>query len=72
FTMYKRVDKKIHPVSTNFPMDCYVRRQIPEDPLETLNPLPHVPPEFTPTTKISDQRMKDLNINSANFLSTEE
>src|SRR6266540_156533 len=25
YTMYKRVDKKIHPVSTNFPEDCYVR-----------------------------------------------
>ena len=25
YTMYKRVDKKIRPVSTNFPEDCHVR-----------------------------------------------
>jgi hypothetical protein len=40
FTAYKRVGKKIHPVSTQFPIDCRVTRQIPEDPLLTL---PHLP-----------------------------
>jgi len=36
FTVYERVDKKIRPVSTSFPEDCYVRQCIPEDPLLTL------------------------------------
>jgi hypothetical protein len=40
FTAYKRVGKKIHPVSTQFPIDCRVTRQIPEDPLLTLSHLP--------------------------------
>ena len=53
YTMYKCVDKKIHPVSTNFPEGCHVRRSIPEDPLITLVPLPFNPPEFELTKKIS-------------------
>ena len=39
-TAYKQVGKKIHPVSTQFPIDCQVTCQIPEDPLFTLSPLP--------------------------------
>ena len=72
FTAYKRVDKKIHPVSTQFPEDCYVSRQIPEDPLLTLPQLPTHPPKFAPTQKITLERMAMLNINSDGFLSSEE
>jgi len=36
FTMYKCVDRKIHPVSTTFPTECQVTHQISEDPLITL------------------------------------
>jgi hypothetical protein len=68
FTAYKRVGKKIHPVSTQFPIDCRVTRQIPEDPLLTLSHLPTQPPEFTPTAKISMERLAELNINPARFL----
>ena len=46
--MYKRVDKKVHPVSGTFPEEARVRRTIPEDPLLTLSPLPTKPPEFSP------------------------
>ena len=72
FTAYKRVGKRIHPVSTQFPIDCQVTRQIPEDPLLTLPHLPTRPPEFTPTAKISMERLAELNINPAGFLWPEE
>ncbi|SJL18084.1 uncharacterized protein ARMOST_21656 [Armillaria ostoyae] len=49
YTMYKRVDKKVKPVSTKFPEEACVRRTIPRDPLATLAELPKIPPDFTPT-----------------------
>ena len=69
---YKRVGRKIHPVSRAFPEDCYVQRQIPEDPLLSLLPLPTCPPEFIPTQKISEERKKILNVNAKGFLLPEE
>ena len=72
YTMYKRVDKKIRPVSTNFPEGCHIRRSIPEDPLITLTPLPFNPPEFEPTKKITLDQMKILNVNATGFLLPEE
>jgi hypothetical protein len=72
FGAYKRVDKKIHPISTSFPEDCRVTRQIPEDPLLTLPPLPIRPPEFVPSQKITETRMTELNVNSTGFLWPEE
>ena len=72
FTAYKRVDKKVHPVSTSFPMNCHVERRIPDDPLKTLPPLPHHPPEFIPTNKITNERIKELNVNAKEFLWPEE
>jgi len=70
--VYKKVDKKVRPVPTTFLEDCYVQRQIPEDPLKTLIPLPHYPPEFVPTAKITEERMKVLNVNTIGFLQPEE
>ena len=55
FTAYKHVSQKIHPVSTQFPEDCQVIHQIPEDPLLTLLPLPACPPDFTPSAKITPE-----------------
>jgi hypothetical protein len=72
FTAYKTVDKKVKPVPTSFPQDCYVRREIPEDPLLTLPTLPKQPPKFMPTKKISDERLKILKINETGFLLPEE
>ena len=72
FTMYKTVDKKVKPVPTSFPQDCYVHRGIPEDPLLTLPTLSFHPPMFTPTKKITNERLKILKINEKGFLSTEE
>ena len=72
FTAYKRVDKKVKPVSTTFPEDYYIHRCIPKDPLLTLPPLPYHPPDFVPTSKFSKDRMEILNVNSKNFLWPEE
>jgi len=44
--VYKKADRKVRPVPMLFPEDCYVQRQIPEDPLKTLIPLPYSPPDF--------------------------
>jgi len=49
FGAYKRVDKKIHPVSTSFSTDCHVHCEILQDPLLTLLLLPYNLPPFTPT-----------------------
>src|SRR6266568_1958539 len=72
FTAYKRVDKKIHPVSMQLPPDCEVIRRSPEDPLLTLPQLVMHPPEFVPTTKITQERLTELNINATGFLWPEE
>ena len=72
FTAYKRVDKKIKPVSTTFPEEARVKRQMPSNPLKTLTPLSKRPPEFTPTPHINQERLDTLNINPDNFLSKEE
>jgi hypothetical protein len=72
FTAYKRVDKKIHPVSMQFPQDCRVTRHIPEDPLLTLPSLTQHPPSFAPSKKISVERINLLNVNATKFLWPEE
>jgi len=72
YTMYKHIDKKVRPVPAQFPEDCQIRRTIPEDLLLTLKPLPFNPSEFEPTTKITLEQMKILNVNAKGFLSLEE
>ena len=71
-TMYKRVDKKVQPILVQLPEECYICRNIPEDPLLTMNSLPFNPPEFKPTKKITIDQMKILNVNAKGFLSPEE
>jgi hypothetical protein len=68
FTAYKRVDQKVHPVSGTFPQEAQVLRRIPEDPLLTLPPLPHHPPDFVPSTKFTQERMDQININPEGYL----
>lgn len=72
FTAYKKVDKKVRPVSTTYPIDCTIKRQITHDPMETLPVLPFKPPGFKPTKKIDEERLKILQINSTGFLWPEE
>jgi hypothetical protein len=70
--MYKRVDKKIKPVSGTFPQTARVERQFPHDPLRNLIPLTPHPPEFIPNARLTKERMESLNINSQGYLSPEE
>jgi transposase InsO family protein len=72
FTAYKTVDRKVKPVSGTFPQDALVRRTFPHDPLEGLPILSKHPPDFIPTKHLSEERMKELNINATGFLWPEE
>ena len=72
YTAYKRVGQKVHPVSGTFPEDARVRRSFPNNPLDSMTPLTPNPPEFIPTERLSDERMKELKINPDNFLWPEE
>jgi len=69
---YKKVDVRVRPVPGVFPQEATVRRQFPNDPLANLLPLPRQPPEFIPTAKITEERMKAIGINSQGFLWPEE
>jgi hypothetical protein len=71
-TMYKRVDKKVKPVSGTFPQGAHVDRHFPHDPLQTLIALTPYPPEFTPSARLSKERMDSLKINSQGFSWPEE
>lgn len=72
FTMYKTVDRKVKPVSGTFPQEAMVTRKFPHNPLDGLRELPQHPPEFSPSIKISIERLKTLNINGEGFLWPEE
>jgi hypothetical protein len=72
FTMYKRADKKIHPVSGTFPEEARVHRTIPENPLLTLQPLPIHPPSFIPGNRLTEERLLQLEVNKDEFLWAEE
>lgn len=70
--VYKPVDRKVKPVPGVFPEDARVIRNIPENPLDTLPPLPKSPPNFIPTAKISEELLKEINIDKDNLLTSEE
>ena len=72
FTAYKKVDKKIKPVSGTFPQDALVKRRFPHDPLVGLTVLSKNPPIFVPTKRITEDRLKQLDINPLGFLWPEE
>lgn len=74
FTMYKRVDRKVKPVPAVFPEDARVIRKFPEDPLKSLPSLPVHPPDFIPDKggRLTEERLKDMNINPDGFLWPEE
>ena len=69
---YKKVDKKIRPVSSHIPKEMKVVRQFPENPLRNLPPLPFHSPEFQPTTKITAERMATLAIEDNSDLLPDE
>ncbi|KAL5485756.1 hypothetical protein ACEPAI_6797 [Sanghuangporus weigelae] len=67
-TAYKRVDKKIKPISGVFPEDARVVRRFPEDLLRNLSMLPIKPPDFTPGECLTEERLEELHINEDGFL----
>jgi len=72
YTAYKKVDRKVKPVSGTFPQDALVRRTFPHDPLKGLTILTKNPPEFVPTERITEERLKLMDINSQGFMWPEE
>jgi len=68
FTAYKPVDRRVRPVSGTFPQEALVWRTFPHDPLEGLPVLSRNPPDFSPTKKITAERLKLVNVNSEGFL----
>ncbi|CAL1712335.1 unnamed protein product [Somion occarium] len=71
-TAYKRVDKKVKPVPGVFPEESRVRRQFPENPLDSLPPLSCCPPQFKENGRLTQKRLDGMNINPDGFLSLEE
>lgn len=69
---YKRVDKKVKPVPGVFPEDARVERRFPEDPLENLPVLSPHPPDFSPTMRLTRERIESLKINPDGFMWPEE
>ena len=72
YTAYKKVDRKVKPVSGTFPQEAMVRRTFPHNPLEGLTKISRNPPEFVPTSRLTEERVRQMNINSGNFLWSEE
>ena len=69
---YKKVAQKVRPISGIIPEHQKPRRQFPEDPLKTLTTLPHHPPDFTPTARVTAERMEALNLSNHEELWSEE
>ena len=59
---YKRVDQKVRPIPSMIPYHMKTSRQYPKDPLDNLPKLPYNPPAFTPTPKVTSERMESLGI----------
>ncbi|EKM49151.1 uncharacterized protein PHACADRAFT_76342, partial [Phanerochaete carnosa HHB-10118-sp] len=72
FTAYKKVDRKVRPVPGVFPEEAKVTRNFPEDPLDSLVPLPTTPPEFIPNGRLTKERLEEINFNADKFLWPEE
>lgn len=69
---YKKVANRIKPVATTLPENFRIVRRIPCDPLESMPKLPTHPPDFTPGTRYTLERMQTMNINPDGFLWPEE
>ena len=69
---YKRVDRKVKPVPGVFPEDAKVTRAFPEDPLKSLPKLSPNPPDFKSNGRLTEERLKEMDINPKGFLWPEE
>ena len=69
---YKKVANRIKPVATTMPAHARIIRRFPEDPLLSLPTLLPKPPNFTPGTRLTKERMDDLGIFKNEFLWPDE
>jgi hypothetical protein len=69
---YKRIDQRIRPIPSHIPSHLKVKREFPEDPLKNLPTLSFHPPEFEPTSKVTQERMASLKIDENPDLLPEE
>ena len=69
---YKKVENRVRPVPAVMPEDIKVKRTFPNDPLSNLPVLPTHPPEFSPTEKMTQERMDKLDIDANPDLWEEE
>ena len=69
---YKKVARKVKPVAASLPEDFRTLRRIPSDPLLSLPHLSVHPPDFTPGSRLTQERLDDLQLNRYGFLWPEE
>jgi hypothetical protein len=69
---YKKVSEKVRPIAMQIPEEMQPQRRFPEDPLRNLPILPHHPPIFKPTPKITAERMEELALDQHEELRPEE
>ena len=69
---YKPVAKKVRPVLAPLEEEYRVLRQLPDDPLAGLIPLPTHPPGFIPGKQFTQERADALDLDPANWLWPEE
>ncbi|KAG2067660.1 hypothetical protein BDR04DRAFT_946564, partial [Suillus decipiens] len=65
---YKKVANQVKPVATTMPSRACIVCRFPEDPLLSLPTVSPNPPEFTPGTRLTVERMKDLGVFQNLFL----
>jgi len=69
---YKKVAKKVRPVPATLPEDFRCIRHIPINPLLSLPSLPTTPPDFSPGSRLTQERLEALQLDKDNFLWPQE
>lgn len=69
---YKKVANRVKPVATTLPEKFRIVQRIPCNPLKNLPKLSPRPPEFSPGSWYTIERMQSMNINPDGFLWPEE
>jgi hypothetical protein len=69
---YKKVADKVRPKNITMPEHVKPHRQFPSDPLRNLPILPHHPPTFYPSSRVTQERMTELGIEDHDELLPEE
>ena len=65
---YKKVANRVRPVPATLPEEFRIVRRSHPNPLQNLPILPTNPPDFTPGTRLTQERLNELNLNPFNFL----